>query len=63
MPICIKLGLKMLYRSHQVIDHKLSDELCGQMVVKDFEVINCIANCNELGKKTNKGGLTHGNWK
>lgn len=54
MPICIKLGLKMFYRSHQVIDHKLSNELCDQMVAKDLEVINRIANCNELGKKVNK---------
>lgn len=54
MPICIKLGLKMFYRSHQVIDHKLSNELCNQMVAKDLEVINRVANCNELRKKTNK---------
>lgn len=54
MPICIKLGLKMLYRSHQVIDHKPSDELCDQIVNKDFEVINGVANWNELRKKTNK---------
>lgn len=54
MPICIKPGLKMFYRSHQVIGHKLSDELCGQMAVKDLEVINGIANCNELRKKVNK---------
>lgn len=51
IPICIKLGLKMFYRSHQVIDHKLSDKLCDQMADKDLEVINRIANCNELEKK------------
>lgn len=44
MPICIKLGLKMFYRSHQVIDHKLSEKLCDQMVAKDLEVINRVAN-------------------
>ena len=51
MPICIKLGLKMFYRSHQVIDHKLSDELCDQMFAQDLEVINRVANWNELEKE------------
>ena len=51
MPICIKLGLKMFYRSHHVIDHKLSDELCDQMFAQDLEVINRVANCNELEKE------------
>lgn len=53
MPICIKLGLKKFYLSHQIIDRKLSDELCDQMVNKDLEVINRIANWNELGKEAN----------
>lgn len=43
----------MFYRSHQVIDHKLSDKLCDQMVDKDLEIINHVANFNELGKKNN----------
>lgn len=51
MPICIKLGLKMFYRSHQVIDHKLSEKLCDQMVAKDLEAINRVANWDKLGKK------------
>lgn len=54
MPICIKLGLKMFYLSHQIIDRKLSDELCDQMVAKDLEVINGVANWNELGNEANK---------
>ena len=53
MPICIKLGLKMFYHSHQVIDHKLSGELYDQMFAQDLEVINGVANWNELGKEGN----------